>query len=370
MYIYRDGEVQVIEDVESIRKAFTVNCNKIVLMETYDIMDPSKIGYHLREGRPEGGYTSPADIGVGTPIMHYKQTITIHEDGDVTIEHDHEMLETFKSINYYGYQYYEKADVFGGGVWRYMPGVKGITSGGKFYDYSKPYDMTNHDMASYTATKDLWKNPNLAPDRTLEYYKDEEGNYKMAFAAGFVPVGIAAPDVRKDNITNALTMYNRTGYKVYPMMVNTSKFAQAGAKIQGAVFRHYDNLSQSTKKVTAYDVEYKDDVYYYVDFLEDEDEFVLDLDKKTVTDDYELVYKTDDVEYKIEGNKLIVSGKQSGYICVKGKRNAEIATVAYDNATHKIGVWLNNRGEEDFGDVVIAGYKEGQFRSISVKKNI
>jgi hypothetical protein len=166
-------------------------------------------------------------------------------------------------------------------------------------------------------------------------------------------------------------MYNRTGYKVYPMMVNTSQFAQAGAKIQGAVFRHYDNLSQSTKKVTAYDVEYKDDVYFYVDFLEDEDEFVLDLDKKTVTDDYELVYKTDDVEYEIVGNKLVVSGKQSGYICVKGKRNAEIATIAYDNATHKLGVWLNNRSEEAaYGDVVIAGYKEGQFKTISVKKNV
>ena len=371
MYIYRDGEVEVIEDVESIREAFTVNCNKVVLMETYDIMDPSKIGYNLRALRPEGGYTSAADIGVGTPIMHYKQTITIHEDGDVTIEHDHELLESFKSFTYYGYQYYEKADVFGGGVHRYMPGVKGITENGKFFDYSKPYDMTAHDMASYTASKSLWKDENLAPDRTLEYYKDTEGNYKMAFAAGFVPIGIAAPDVRKDNITSALTMYNRTGYKVYPMMVNTSQFAQAGAKIQGAVFRHYDNLSQSTKKVTAYDVEYKDDVYYYVDFLEDEENFFIDLDKKTVTDDYELVYKTDDVEYEIVGNTLSVSGKQSGYICVKGKRNAEIATVAYDNATHKLGVWLNNRSEEAVtGDIVIAGYKGGKFESISVKKNV
>lgn len=373
MYIYRDGEVEVIDEVESIREGFTVNCNKVVLMETYDIMDPSKIGYHLRQYRPDGGYTAPADIAEGgTPIMHYKQTITIHEDGDVTIEHDHELLETFKSLTYYGYQYYEKKDVFGGGVHRYMPGVKGIESNGRFYDFSKPFDMTNDSLpGSYNATKNVWKDSNLAPDRTIEYYKDTEGNYKMAFAAGFVPVGIAAPDVRKDNITNALTMYNRTGMKVYPMLVNTTQFAQAGAKIQGAVFRHYDNLSQSTKKVTAYDVEYKDDVYYYVDFLEDEENFTLDLDKKTVTDDYELVYKTDDVEYEIVGNTLSVSGKQSGYICVKGKRNAEIATVAYDSATHKIGVWLNNRSEEAVtGDIVIAGYKGGKFKSISVKKNV
>ena len=371
MYIYRDGEVQVIEDVENIRQAFSANCNKVVLMETYDIMDPSKIGYNLRALRPEGGYTAPANIGIGTPIMHYKQTITIHEDGDVTIEHDHELLETFKSFTYYGYQYYEKADVFGGGVHRYMPGVKGITENGKFFDYSKPYDMTNHDMASYTASKSLWKDENLAPDRTLEYYKDTEGNYRLAFAAGFVPIGIAAPDVRKDNITSAFTMYNRTGFKVYPMMANTSQFAQAGAKIQGAVFRHYDNLSQSTKKVTAYDVEYKDDIYYYVDILEDEDNFVLDLAEKTVASGFELVYKTDDVDYRIEGNKLIVSGKQTGYICVKGKRNAEIATVSYDNATHKLGVWLNNRSDTVVGgDVVVAGYKDGQFVSISVAKNI
>ncbi len=372
MYIYRDGETAFERiEVDKLDESFTINANKMVLDEEYDIMDPSKIGYHLRANRPDGGYTENADVSIGTPLMHYHQTITVDEDGDVIIEHDHELLSSIRGFHYYGYQYYEKADAFGGGVWRYIPGVKGITENGKFFDYSKPYDMTNHDMASYTATKDLWKNPDLAPDRTLEYYKDEEGNYKMAFAAGYVPILVAAPDVRKDNVTSAVTMYNRTGYKVYPMLVNASQFSQAGARVQAVVFRHYDNLSQSTKKVTAYDVEYKDDVYYYVDFLEDEDEFVLDLADKTVTKDFELVYKTDDVEYKIEGNKLIASGKQSGYICVKGKRNAEIATVAYDNATHKIGVWLNNRSEEAVtGDIVIAGYKGGKFESISVKKNV
>ena len=373
MYIYRDGETAYERiEVDKLDESFTINANKMVLDETYDIMDPSKIGYHLRANRPDGGYTSPADISIGTPIMHYHQTITVDEDGDVIIEHDHELLTDIRSFIYYGYQYYEKADAFGGGVHRYMPGIKGIESNGRFYDFSKPFDMTNDELpSSYTATKDLWANPDLAPDRTLEYYKDTDGNYKMAFAAGYVPILVAAPDVRKDNVTSVLTMYNRTGMKVYPMLVNASKFGKAGARVQAAVFRHYDNLAQSTKKVTAYDVEYKDDVYYYVDFLEDEDEFVLDLGDKTVTKDFELVYKTDDVEYEIVGNKLIVSGKQSGYICVKGKRYAEIATVAYDNATHKLGVWLNNRDTEAVqGDVVIAGYKEGQFKSISVKKNI
>ena len=373
MYVYRDGEVTTYENVENIRDGFSISCNKVVLDETYDIMDPSKIGYNLRANRPEGGYTSQADIGVGTPIMKYHQTITIYEDGDVTIEHDHEMLEDFKSFSYYGYQYYEKADAFGGGVFRYMPGVKGTTSGGRFYDFSKPFDMTNDTLpSSYTASKSLWANENLAPDRTIEYYRDKNGKNKMAFVAGFVPILDAAPNVRPENISSALTMYNSTGLKVYPMLVNNaSKFAQEGAKIQGVAFRHYDNLDQSTDKVTAYDVEYKDDVYYYIDFLEDETEFVLDLDKKTVTGDYELVYKTDDVAYSIEGNKLTVSGKQSGYICVKGKRNAEIATVAYDRTTRKIGVWLNNRAEEAVqGDVVIAGFIGDKFKSISVKKNV
>lgn len=372
MYIYRDGETAFERiEVDKLDESFTINANKMVLDEEYDIMDPSKIGYHLRANRPDGGYTENADVSIGTPLMHYHQTITVDEDGDVIIEHDHELLSSIRGFHYYGYQYYEKADAFGGGVWRYIPGVKGITENGKFFDYSKPYDMTNHDMASYTATKDLWKNPDLAPDRTLEYYKDEEGNYKMAFAAGYVPILVAAPDVRKDNVTSAVTMYNRTGYKVYPMLVNASQFSQAGARVQAVVFRHYDNLSQSTKKVTAYDVEYKDDVYYYVDFLEDEENFTLDLDAKTVTGDYELVYKTDDVTYSIEGNILSVSGKQSGYICVKGKRNAEISTIAYDNATHKIGVWLNNRTAEAVtGDIVIAGFKGDKFKSISVKKNV
>ncbi len=374
MYIYRDGESSEYVEVDSIREGFTVNCSKVILDETYDIMDPSKIGYHLREYRPDGGYTAPADIAEGgTPIMRYHQTITIHEDGDVTIEHDHEMLETFKSFSYYGYQYYEKADVFGGGVFRYMPGVKGITSGDRFYDFSKPFDMTNDALpGTYIASKDLWANENLAPDRTIEYYRDTDGKNRMAFVAGFVPILDAAPDVRTENISSALTMYNRTGMKVYPMLVNNaSKFAQEGAKIQGVVFRHYDNLDQSTDAVTAYDVEYKDDVYYYVDFMEDAENFTLDLSKKTVASDYELVYKTDDVTYSIDGNKLIVSGKQSGYICVKGKRSAEIATVAYDNATHKLAVWLNNRAETQVtGDIVIAGFNGDKCKSISVKKNV
>ncbi len=372
MFVYRDGEVEEYVDVDDIREGFSVNCNKIVLQETYDIMDPSKIGYHLRQYRPEGGYTAPADIAEGgTPIMHYKQTITIHEDGDVIIDFDHELLETTRNFHYYGYQYYEKADVFGGGVYRYIPGVKDLVQDGTTYEFTKPYLMTNNHFPGYTITTKDWADENFAPDRIIEYYADDNDQFKMAYAAGYIPVGIAAPDVRKDNVSTAFTMFNRTGMKVYPMFVNTSQFWEEGSRINGVAFRHYDNLDQSTDKVTAYDVEYNDDVYYYIDFLEDEDEFVLELDKKTVTEGFELVYKSADVECSIEGNKLIVSGKQSGYICVKGKRNAEIATVAYDNATHKLGVWLNNRSEEAVsGDVVIAGYKEGQFKSISVKKNI
>ena len=379
MHVVRDGEITTYENMDTVREGFKINGSKVILEETYDVIDPTLIGENMRASRPDGGYTSMADISVGDPIMKYKQTITIYEDGDVIIDLDHELLKKVYSFQYYGYQYYKRADAFGGGLYRYMPGLTKYTSGGKEYDFSIPVLMpvsnetnASSDLipSSFTATSSYWAN-DIVPDRVIEYYKDAEGEYKMAFASGFVPIYDAAPDVRGENVTQTLYMLDRIGHKVYPMLANGNNYKEAGSKIRGVAFRHYDALDQSTKKVTAYDVEYKDDVYYYVDFLEDEENFVLDLDKKTVTDDYELVYKTDDVEYEIVGNKLIVSGKQSGYICVKGKRNAEIATIAYDNATHKIGVWLNNRTAEAVtGDIVIAGFKGDKFKSISVKKNV
>ncbi len=379
MHVVRDGETTTYENMDLVREGFKISGSKVILEETYDVIDPTLIGESMRANRPDGGYTSMADISIGDPIMKYKQTITIYEDGDVIIDLDHEILKKVYSFQYYGYQYYKRADAFSGGLYRYMPGLKKYVSGDKEYDFSTPIlmpisDVTNASSdlipSSFIATSSYWAN-DIVPDRVIEYYKDTEGEYKMAFASGFVPIYDAAPDVRGENVTQTLYMLDRIGHKVYPMLANGDNYKAAGSKIRGVVFRHYDALDQSTKKVTAYDVEYKDDVYFYVDFLEDEDNFVLDLDAKTVTSDYELVYKTDDVTYSIEGNKLIASGKQSGYICVKGKRNAEIATVAYDNATHKLGVWLNNRSEEAvYGDVVIAGYKGGKFKSISVKKDV
>ena len=366
MFIYRDGVVKEYTDVDTMRDAFSINCSKIILEETYDIMDPSLIGYYLRYYRPEGGYTEPADIAEGgRPIMHYKQTITIHEDGDVIIDFDHELLEDTRNFHYYGYQYYEKADVFGGGVYRYIPGVKDLVEGDTVYEFTKPYLMTNNHFPGYTIEKADWADENFAPDRIVEYYADENDEFRMAYAAGYIPIGLAAPDVRNENVSLAFQMFNRTGMKVYPMFVNTSKHWVAGSKIKGVAFRHYDNLDQSTDKVTAYDVEYNDDVYYYIDFLEDEDNFTLDLFCKTVLRDIELVYKSADVEYAVNGSKLTASGKQSGYLCVKGKRSAEIATFAYDDATGKTGVWLNNRtSEEVTGDILIAGYNNGQFVSV------
>ncbi len=379
MHVIRDGETTTYENMDTVREGFKINGSRVILEETYDVIDPTLIGESMRANRPDGGYTSMADISIGDPIMKYKQTITIYEDGDVIIDLDHELLKKVYSFSYYGYQYYKRADAFGGGLYRYMPGLTKYTSGSKEYDFSAPVLMpvsnvnnASSDLipGSFIATSSYWAN-DIVPDRVIEYYKDTDGEYKMAFASGFVPIYDAAPNVRGENVKQTLYMLDRTGHKVYPMLAEGDKYKEAGSKIRGVAFRHYDALDQSTKKVTAYDVEYKDDVYYYVDFLEDEENFTLDLDAKTVTGDYELVYKTDDVTYSIEGNKLIVSGKQSGYICIKGKRNAEIATVAYDNATHKLAVWLNNRAETQVtGDIVIAGFNGDKFKSISVKKDV
>ena len=372
MYVYRDGECTVYNNVDSIREAFTINCSKVVLFEKHDIMDPSKIGYNLRLHRPEGGYTSPADIGnTGTPIMHYTRKTTVYEDGDVVEEFDHELLEDLRSVNYNGTQYYEKADVFGGGVYRYLPGVKDVEIDGVTYKFTEPYLMTDNYYPGYMAKKNTWTDPDYAPDRTTEYYRDVNGKNRMAYVHGFIPIGDAAYGVRKDNISDyAYVMYDRTGYKVYPMFADVQKFTVAGARFTGSSFRHYDNLDQSTDKVTAFDVEYNDDVYYYIDFMADEENFTLDLNQKSILADAELVYKSSDVTYTVEGNTLTVSGKKAGYLCIKAKRSAEICTVAYDEFTGKLGIWINNRSDGPIeGNIVIAGYSGEKFAYTDIISN-
>ena len=65
-------------------------------------------------------------IGIGTPVVNYHMTHRIFADGTVLEIMDHKILDSVAMGYYGGIQYQQKANTFGGGVYRYLPGTKNL----------------------------------------------------------------------------------------------------------------------------------------------------------------------------------------------------------------------------------------------------
>ena len=92
-------------------------------------------------------------IGIGTPVVNYHMTHRIFADGTVLEIMDHKILDSVAMGYYGGIQYQQKANTFGGGVYRYLPGTKNLQiSDPSRVDIARARWYNNRFLTSHTKT--------------------------------------------------------------------------------------------------------------------------------------------------------------------------------------------------------------------------
>lgn len=277
-----------------------LGAQKVVITDSYDITDPTAVAMSLYNNRPEGGYTEAnrPDYTPGETVVAYKQIITILDDGTVLTEFDHEIKQELKMLTYFGIQYYMRNNL-GGGVKRLMPGTKAFKATRSIYnhrdsiieDTSKEYDFDfsvpaqlyrdekglagtqqEHYMFNLPYYKifdnTVWADENIVPNRVIDYMYDSDNNSDIAYAAGFLPLKDAAPDVRAQNTKVSFDVDGKA--KAYPYLINVTsgEKLQPGAKIQGVAYRKFEDADRFDGNASVYSVPYDGKEYYYVDMFE------------------------------------------------------------------------------------------------------
>ncbi len=343
----------------SLYTAAQISCDEVILEISYDIMNPALIGKTLRENRPEGGYTSSPSLAVGEKMVHYTLRMTIDESGTVFTNFDHEILTELYSMEYYGYQFYPRADVYQGGVYRYLPGTKEFSATAsdntvKTFDFSVPFNTASDFPLSTDLKSEQWANPDsYVPDRIIDYYKNTSGKIAAAYATGFLPTDDAAPDKRKGNTTESVFLYKSK--KAYPIFINNAAFAKKDAHIRGTAYRKYEDLSSQTGDATVYSATYDNKVYFYIDFFA-ETSTALDLSAKYNIANPEIVYKSTDAVCTLLGDTALLSGQAKDYVVICADRSIEMTNAVYDSLTQTATVRIVNPSQGVGATLIAAAY--------------
>ncbi len=389
--IVRDG---VKTEISAQDAGKTLKADELIITETYSIMDP----YTIDEALAGGSFSSDilADAIYNSdllpdyePLLSYKQIITVKGDGTIVTEVDHQLLKDVKSIEYYGYQYYPRDDIYGGGVYRHIPGMKAFsatdttTNESKTYDYSVPqWFLSKKDgvysgsYARYTATSSSWNNSDIVPSRIQDFIRDTSGKNVLAYMTGFLPVGDGAPNARKEKTTSNIYFYGYGGTsahntKAYPKLIcgTGSNVTKKDATFKGASYRRYEDLTAfKSNNATYYSIEHEGKVYYYIDFLA-AGNLTIDLENKACI--YNLaeleknVYGDAQITFSQAGDIIEVTSTGKGYLVLSAEKKVETVDTYYDAMLNKVGVkFVNHTAGEANVNILVASYKDGRMVGI------
>ncbi len=381
-YLVRDGEMI---EFDNRTAGVSYKADEVVVVEEYDIVNPCTIAASLRANKPAGGYTEAPSIATGDAIFHYKQIITVKADGTIYTEIDHEVLTDLNSYETYGYQFYQRANPYGGGAWRQVPGTKEFTDKeGIKWDITTPYEYTNVPGTastnlpvpmSITLKKANWINPDVVPSRILDFIRDEDGKNVMGYMTGFLPIYDGEPSVRKTKTNSNIYMYDEKA-KAYPIFVSSSGIADKtvltaeGSRIHGVSYRKYVDLTGFEKNNTQYyAINHEDMTYYYVDFIEAGTQ-TLDLEASGCIYDLTKVESVGaDITYEQVGDKIVVTSDGRGYLVLKASRQLEVES-AYIKDEAIYARFVNYSGEAKTVDLTIASYEGKKLVDVKVIKNV
>ena len=255
------------------------NCDAAEIREVYEIINPATVAQAIRDNRPEGGYSQQPSLAMGESMMIHRMTYRIQDDGTILCDFDHELTQPVHMPWYLGIMHQEKCDVFGGGVWRYIPKLLPFTAGGAAYDFSRPYNTTVGPMpGSKPLSADLWADPASPPNRQLDFIRRADGSCGAAFASGFLPVYDGEPAKRREQISDTGDMV--ASRKTYPTFAGGKAQIRRPyrgdmngvmniTKLRGVAYKKYFHWEEMN--ACAYTVDYDGSTYLYTDFFTPEE---------------------------------------------------------------------------------------------------
>lgn len=240
------------------------NCDMAEIREVYEIINPATVAETLRSGRPSGGYATQPSLAAGEAMMIHRMTYRIDQEGTILCDFDHQLLQDVHMSCYLGIMHQEKCDVYGGGVWRYIPKLRPLEHQGRMVDFSRPYRTTAETMPNYRPlSKDLWTNPLSPPDRQIDFIRRADGSNAVGFASGFLPVYDGAPEKRAVSITEAAMLVKSC--KTYPTFAGGAKTDMNFPHLRGVAYKKY--FLPEGGDTSVYTVTDCDDTYLYMDLF-------------------------------------------------------------------------------------------------------
>lgn len=292
-------------------------CECVEIREAYEIINPATVAEAIRNAKSRGEIAP--SLNSGKAIARMRLVYRFEDDGTVIIEVDAEALGGAKIDCCLGIMHQLKCDAFGGGVSRYIPGLKPVTQCGKTYDFSRPYTTRRDAMPQrLLLTSDTWSDTDVPPDRQIDFISDENGRRVVGFASGFLPVLDGEPSYRSRHITEAGTLVKSC--KSYPTFLGGDLNAQrvhegkddafGFSRIRGAMYRKY--FTPTCDDAMMYTIPYNDEEYIYMDYFADEPRRL----GLTVKHGHSIQTLFSNLPCVIENGRVFAEGCK-GYVCLR-----------------------------------------------------
>lgn len=283
---YTDGKARVVNR--------EMSCEYAEIHEEYEIINPATVAEALYKNRPKGGYKTTPYAVLGEPMLLVRMIYRIENDGSVLCDFTYQRLSNVHFSRCMGAMFQEKLNTFGGGIYRYIPKVLPVDTAEGIFDFSNPVNTWGDSFpADKQVTSEYWEKPASPPDRIVDYFRDNNGDDRVGFACGYLPVYDCVPEVRTKCLGSAMHLINtRKGYPYF--MEGDIDSAR------GVAYKKYFNTP--IKKASFYKVCYNEKMYLYMDFFEEKTL------KIPITGTACLIEKSDGISYKIENGFILASG--------------------------------------------------------------
>lgn len=276
-----------------------LECDYAEIQEEYEILNPATQSEGLRKARPKGGFTEKPNFAeFGDGMLSYKMTYRIMPDGCVLCIFDVKKLSDVRLDHFMGAMVQEKIDVYGGGIWRYLPKTKPFTTPEGVFDFSNRISLAQKEFpVRYAMTKKDWTDELSPPDRFIDYFKDGQGVDKLGFACGYLPILDGEPSIRRERIETSMVVVNTR--KAYPFFMSGDV-----SDCKGVAYKKYFLPQENGESV--YIVPFENKKYAFMDFFKGK---TLRL---SVKGKVKILEKSGNVNYTIENNQIVATAEH-GY---------------------------------------------------------
>lgn len=286
---YTDGKAEIVSGY--------AECDYAEIHEEYDVVNPASMVRALHDNRPAGGYMAfpPA---MGDTMIKCRYIYRFESDGTVVIDFSYKKVQDVSFEIAMGAMYQEKLNVYGGGIFRYIPKtLPFVTSEGTF-DFSMPLTTAPGPFPkSNYLTSEFWENPTSPPDKVVDIFRDTDEHDRLGFVCGYLPLYDGLPEKRLPHLNAAVHVIHTR--KVYPFFMDKDL-----SEMHGVAYKRY--FLPQEDGVYMYTIPFGNKKYIYIDFFK---EAAVSVPYKNNIALYE---KSDDVSFEIKNNTLSVSGKK-GY---------------------------------------------------------